>query len=258
MFRKHFRSITLGLLALSLPLSACALLPESGATPTPLPTPTPHLILGDALVESVDLLILESFPVQVHAVVRGALGDGCTSIDQITQSRQGSTFEVSLTTRRPADAVCTLQLVSFEEVVPLDVANLPAGVYLVNVNGITNTFELSVDNALSATPGATVAGEAIVESVEFVMLQSFPVQVHAVVKGYVPDGCTGIDQITQTWKDNVLEVKITTRRPADAMCTLALVPFEERVSLEVAGLKAGTYTVTINGVSGTFELSADN
>jgi hypothetical protein len=260
MFRNLLRSIYLSSVTVSLLLNACALLPGSSATSTPLPTPTPALVFSEALVESVDILMLESFPVQIEALVKGSLPDGCTTIDEITPARKDNIFEVKITTKRPADAVCTLALVPFEERIPLDVAGLKAGVYLVSVNGITNSFELSTDNVSFSTPepGATTSGEAVVESVELIMLESFPVQVQAVAKGYMPDGCTSIDQITQTQQGNVFEVKITTKRPADAMCTQALVPFEERVALKVVGLKAGAYTVNVNGVKSTFEFTVDN
>jgi inhibitor of cysteine peptidase len=54
------------------------------------------------------------------------------------------------------------------------------------------------------------------------------------------------------------KVTITTKRPADKMCTEALVPFEESVALEVVGLPAGTYTVEVNGVTASFTLDGDN
>jgi inhibitor of cysteine peptidase len=109
-------------------------------------------IYGTAQVDSIDLLMLESFPVQVNLVARGNLPDGCTAIDQVTQARQGNTFKVTITTKRPAGKVCTQALVPFEETIALEVAGLPAGAYTVDVNGVTGSFTLDVDNALPATP----------------------------------------------------------------------------------------------------------
>ncbi len=74
--------------------------------------------------------------------------DGCTTIGQATTERDDRIFVVTLTTRRPLDAVCTEALVPYEQAVPLDVAGLPAGVYTVTVNGVSDTFELAVDNVL--------------------------------------------------------------------------------------------------------------
>lgn len=122
-----------------------------------------------------------------------------------------------------------------------------------------------VDNAPGSEPpaeeppaGAAEDALAVVESVDVMILESFPVQVNVVVTGYLPDGCTTIDQVTTVQNGNEFVVTITTQRPADAMCTLALVPYEETVALEVADLPAGQYTVTVNGVSGSFTLDADN
>jgi inhibitor of cysteine peptidase len=120
-------------------LSACSLnSPSSGTQP----------IIGLALIESIEILILESFPVQVHVRIKGILGDSCTSLHQITQTRVENTFTITVTTTRPTDAVCADIITQFEETVALDVYGLPAGTYTVDVNGVRDTFTLSVDNVL--------------------------------------------------------------------------------------------------------------
>lgn len=105
-------------------------------------------IYGNATVQDIDIVILESFPVQVHVNARGYLPDGCTGIDEIIKSRSGNLFSITITTKRQADAICTQALVPFEEVIPLDVVGLKAGVYDVNVNGVRDSFELAVDNVI--------------------------------------------------------------------------------------------------------------
>ena len=124
--------------------------PVSSDDPTPTEEPiveSGEMIIGDATVESLDILILESFPVQVNVHVSGYLGDGCTELGDINVERVDDTFKVTIHTERPADAVCTQQLVGFEETIPLDVQGLEAGTYTVDVNGVTATFTLDVDNA---------------------------------------------------------------------------------------------------------------
>jgi inhibitor of cysteine peptidase len=146
-------NVTLAVAAVA--LLALALLGCGGAVrPSPTPEPAPgKVIKGEPAVESLDVLILESFPVQVHAVVRGSLADGCTTLDPATTTRQGNLFRIQLTTQRPADVMCTEALVPFEEVVALDVGGLPAGEYTVDANGVQATFVLAVDNVLpEATP----------------------------------------------------------------------------------------------------------
>src|SRR5688500_3384647 len=59
---------------------------SSDDTPVPTDEATPrsgNQITGEATVESIDLLTLESFPVQIHPVVRGVVGDSCTEMDEI-------------------------------------------------------------------------------------------------------------------------------------------------------------------------------
>ena len=127
---------------------------ESVSSDDPTATPSEgkpdtaeNIIIGDAMVESIDVMILESFPVQVSVHVTGYLGDGCTTLGDITTTQEGETFSVHISTQRPADMMCTQQLVGFEENVMLDVAGLPAGTYMVDVNGVINTFTLDMDNS---------------------------------------------------------------------------------------------------------------
>ncbi|WP_135609619.1 protease inhibitor I42 family protein [Methanococcoides sp. AM1] len=107
-------------------------------------------IVGDAVVDEIEILMMESFPLQVSVVATGYLPDGCTIIDgeNIDVTMDGNTFNVALKTKRPADAMCTQALVPFEVNIPLDVYGLEAGVYTVDVNGVTDTFEFTVDNVI--------------------------------------------------------------------------------------------------------------
>ncbi len=143
-------------------LVAAVMVTACGTEPTPtLPvggTPGGGTIHGEATVETIDILILESFPVQISVVAQGYLLDGCTEIDEILRERTDQTFQVTITTTRPADAMCTEALVPFEETFSLEVYGLPAGSYTVDVNGITGTFELAVDNVPATEP--TPSGES--------------------------------------------------------------------------------------------------
>jgi hypothetical protein len=60
------------LLSVSLFVAACGM-------PTQADQP------GPVHIDAVDIQILESFPVQVHVLVKGSLADGCTVIDGIDQ-----------------------------------------------------------------------------------------------------------------------------------------------------------------------------
>jgi inhibitor of cysteine peptidase len=244
-------------------LSACQ-------TPPPADTPTPPPSDDDmgyeygqaATVESLEIMLLESFPVQVQAVVSGYLPDGCTELDEITVDRQDDTFELTLTTRRPSGEIaCTEALVPFEESVELDVLGLPAGTYTVTAQSQTTEFTLDADNQLPEEPAsenASYGSAATVEGLTVRVLESFPVQVEATLNGYLPDGCTSIHEINAVREEQTFTIDIVTNRAEDVACTMAIVPFEETVALDVAGLAAGEYTVVSGELSDTFTLTADN
>ncbi len=115
-------------------------------TPTPfLPAPSePAPVQGVAVIQSVEVQILENSPLQVNAILRGQLPDaGCTTISAVNQVRDSNTFKLRLTTTTTDPlALCALALTPFEHVVALDVRNLPPAKYSVNANGIAQPFEL--------------------------------------------------------------------------------------------------------------------
>lgn len=124
--------------------------PDAPTTPTPTPAsdtgageePATPSGSSTAVVENIDIQILESFPVQVRAVISGYLPDGCTTITGIEAVNEGNTFHIYITTERPPDAMCTMALVPFEETVPLQTAELPGGTYTVVANDLSVNFEL--------------------------------------------------------------------------------------------------------------------
>jgi inhibitor of cysteine peptidase len=68
-----------------------------------------------------------------------------------------------------------------------------------------------------------------------------------------------LDEITVEREGQDFILTVHTRRPAgDIACTMALVPFEETVSLDVEGLEAGTYTIIAQEQEATFTLEVDN
>lgn len=169
MFRSRFF-----ILAAFVAILAAACAPIT-ATPSPIVTEVPTAA-SVAVVKSIEILFLESFPLQVNAVIRGDLPDaGCTRIAFVEQVREGNTFKLKLITTTDPLALCTQALTPFEEVVPLDVHGLPAGTYTVEAGGVTQTFEFTVDNILpTAVPHEnqpTPAGTAQVTDVQFVMAQ---------------------------------------------------------------------------------------
>lgn len=247
----------LGILAVFvLLLSACQ--PE-------IPTITPpavdeEFIYGqNAIVDSVEVILLESFPLQAQARVLGNFPDGCTELYEISVERQGQEFLLTLTTRRPGgDVACTEALVPFEEIVDLDVAGLEAGTYTVIAQDKEASFTLDVDNTLPEEieeADYQFGSAATVEAMQVIIMESDPIQVRVELVGYLPDGCTKINKVNAVRDGQVFNIEIVTRRPGgDALCTMQIVPFEKTVKLDVKGLPAGDYTVRYKDLSESFTL----
>lgn len=272
-----FKRFALGLLVSVLLLTACAEIPGASpeevtvtpevppaSTPTATPiTPTPDpRFTPQPLVQELEVLILESFPVQVNVHLKGILPDGCTTFEEVLVTRVDNVFTLEVKTHHSGEQACDMVARFFEEVVSLDVVGLKAGVYQVVAQGVTSSFTLAQDN-MPQKPTITIPLEpnlnlAAVEGVDLLMLDSFPVQLEATVRGYFPDGCTSLDEVKTSYAKQTFTIVLTVKRPADMMCTEAIVPFEHTVPLDVLGLAKGTYTVVVNGVTQTFELTQDN
>ena len=241
-------------------LTACR--PE---LPVDVPPDDDYAYGQEAIVESIELLLLESFPLQARAVVSGYLPDGCTELYEIDVAREDQEFTVTLVTRRPTgDVVCTMALEPFEETVDLEIEGLEAGTYTVIAQDQQAEFTLDVDNVFEEDPIAgrddmLISSDAFIEGLSLEVMESYPVQVRAQLTGNLPDGCTKIHEIRSSRDGNTFTIQVITETPAgDVACTMALVPFEESHDLAVEGLPAGEYTVRVNGLSESFTLDTDN
>jgi len=103
-----------------------------------------------AYQEKVEVIIVDSSPLQVFLKINGYLGS-CNFFQQINQKLKGSKFEVVLHVGPnpfPPDIVCTANAVFFEKIIPLQVYGLPAGTYEYQVGEHTGSFSLNKDNNL--------------------------------------------------------------------------------------------------------------
>jgi inhibitor of cysteine peptidase len=119
----------------------------------------------------------------------------------------------------------------------------------------------SDDPVVIATPVdfSSYQEQAYIDQIQILLLESFPLQVNVIITGNLPDGCTSIVGSRAIKIDeNVFEIHVYTERMIDALCTQALVPFEENVKLDVYGLDAGTYLVKVNDLSESFTFAMDN
>lgn len=111
-------------------------------TPTPVPVTVPMTDTGEAIIESVEVRILESNPVQVEAVIRGQLPDACSFIQDSSVGAVGSTFYIRLSTARQLAQRCIQSLTPFEQVVRFGSPEPVTGTYEVRVGAVVETFTL--------------------------------------------------------------------------------------------------------------------
>lgn len=104
-------------------------------------------------------------------------------------------------------------------------------------------------------------GQASVSEVAISFQESFPLGVSVQVKGDLPDACTELGDVLQSYnaKDKQFNVELQTKRPLDAMCAEVLSAFDTSFTLEgTDGLSKGDYSVVVNGVESSFTFEVDN
>jgi len=109
---------------------------------TPLTTTLPITDTGEAIIESVEVHILESNPVQIEAIIRGQLPDACSFIKDSSIAVEGNIFNIRLTTDRQPNQRCIQVLTPFEQTIRLGSPEPAAGDYEVRVGAIVQSFTL--------------------------------------------------------------------------------------------------------------------
>ncbi len=110
---------------------------------SPIPTPTVVVTPSPAIVESIDVQIVEDEPLQALATIKGRLpDDGCTTIAGVNQLRSGNIFTFNISTNFDTAAQCNQVATPFERVETLYTTGLPIGQYVINAGSISHIFKL--------------------------------------------------------------------------------------------------------------------
>ena len=97
-------------------------------------------IIEEAHIQSVEIRIAESFPVQVFVKVIWISPDACTLPHETDEVRDGNTITIRITTTRPKDVACATVITEHQEVIPL--GRFSTGDYKVIVNGVEQEFHV--------------------------------------------------------------------------------------------------------------------
>jgi hypothetical protein len=68
----------------------------------------------------------------------------------------------------------------------------------------------------------------------------------AIIQGDMPDACSEVCGYEQTSSGNTINIDVYSSNPEDQMCAQVLTPFNAEVQLDIDGLEAGQYTLTLN------------
>ena len=98
------------------------------------------LEIRPAPIHEVRVAIAESYPPQVFVYIKGGLSDGCTTFHQLKTERSGNTVNITVTTQRPKEAVCTQVYGYFEQNVNLGSDFVSGQTYTIKVNDKTTSF----------------------------------------------------------------------------------------------------------------------
>lgn len=108
---------------------------------TPSQPESPGMAIGRIQIDSVTIRTAQSFPVQVFARVQGVIGDGCSTLLPLEQTRSGSVVTLEITRQRPKDAICTQIAKLYDEQIRLE-GEFRAGDYTLQVNGRSYPFRV--------------------------------------------------------------------------------------------------------------------
>lgn len=150
--------IAAGIGALLLTGCSSELQPEGPNTGNPTsPSQQETVGQGNVKVDSVRAFIKDG---RVQAFVRGEIGDGCTSLQPMRQTKDGNTITVNVSSTRQGE-VCTMILQLLGGWVPVT-GTLEPGSYTLRANGATATFTLTRDESgrltISPDPGPLPEG----------------------------------------------------------------------------------------------------
>jgi hypothetical protein len=242
-------------LILLLILSACV--PSAAETP-PVAPPAPVIegAYRPVDVDQVEADVGVGSPIPVFVNVSGNLPDSCAQIEFMQQEYGGSNFKITLSTIPSNAEGCIQDTLPFRISLPLNVVNLPAGEYTVEVNGSRADFKLDTANTTSSLPTAdsTLTKDDIqVDSVNIEIGQGSPIPVHAIVSLRLPNTCAQVGEMRLHREGTTFFVRLIAYIAERIDCKADSIPFRAEIPLNIVDLPEGPYEVNVNGVTASFD-----
>ena len=249
-------------LTTTLILNACSpfiITSSSGEQPTPVVESDPVSMYRAVDVDQVEVEVGVGSPIPVQVIVSGNLPDSCAQIELVQQKQDGTRFQITVSTIPSSAEGCVQDTLPFRLVIPLNITNLPAGSYSVEVNGSHAGFDVNTANTTSSLPAADSAitrDDIQVDSVNVEIGVGSPIPVHAIVGLSLPNTCAQLGEIRLHRDGHTFFVRLITDITERADCTADSIPFRLEIPLNVVNLPEGPYEVKVNGVTASFDPQA--
>jgi hypothetical protein len=107
---------------------------------------------ADIQVDAVNIDIGRGSPPSIHAIVSANLSNACARLGEVRVHRDETTFFVRLVAYIPAQTDCNPDTLPMHIEVPLNIVYAPEGPYVVNVNGVTASFDHRVAQGETSQP----------------------------------------------------------------------------------------------------------
>ena len=240
-------------------LNACSpfvITSSSGEQPTAEVEASPGTGYQPIQVDQVKAELGVGSPIPVQVTVTGNLPDTCAQIELVQQKQEDSYFEITMSTIPSNAEGCIQDTLPFRMVIPLNILNLPAGSYTVEVNGVGADFQLETGNTTSSQSAADTVirkDDIQVDSVNVEIGVGSPIPVHAIVGLSLPNSCAQLGEIRLHREDKTFYVRLIADITERADCREDSIPFRLEFPLNIVNLPHGPYEVNVNGVTVSFD-----
>jgi hypothetical protein len=245
-------------------LNACSpfvITESSGEQPTPvvetLPaTELPAIGYEPVQVNQVQVEIGVGSPIPVQVMVSGNLPDTCAQIELLQQKQFGSNFEITLSTVPSNAEECIQDSLPFQMMIPLNITNLPAGSYSVEVSGVPASFQLETGNTTSSQPTAELGitkDDIEVPNVAVEVGVGSPIPVRAIVDVNLPNSCAQLGEMRLHREGTTFYVRLIADVTGRPDCRVDSIPFRLEIPLNIVNLPEGPYEINVNGATASFD-----
>lgn len=221
----------------------------SGANPTLQPP-------DELVIERVELLQAESWPVQVRLELTGSLPSPCHELSYaVTLPSADGLIVVDAAAEPVQGANCAREATPFRQTIGL--GSYTGGEFEVILNG-QSVSGFSLEPSVTAPdqpvdPSGSARGPVYVDEATLALLESFPVQVELLLRGSLPTPCATLEWTVEDPDEQgriLVEIYSLTDPVVD--CIQVLQEFEAQIPL--GSFTEGKYSVWLNGEQmGDFE-----